>query len=165
MQSGPLVVAETDSFPLEFVPVLVEFSIISEFSWKYLVGSSDGLILVSRFLHSGPYVYKTVKFEMHKLESINGNLSWSKVTSLGDNVVFLGDNSPVMVSSRCFQRFKGNCIYHTDNIKDFHSFEKIYGGFDIGMFDMAEGCIKEFRELNLSNELVWPPPIWVMPEP
>ncbi|GKV30228.1 hypothetical protein SLEP1_g39066 [Rubroshorea leprosula] len=62
MQSGPLIVAETDSFPLEFVPVPVNLSNISEFSWKYLVGSSDGLMLVSRFLHSGPYVYKTVKF-------------------------------------------------------------------------------------------------------
>ncbi|GLU19648.1 hypothetical protein SLE2022_358850 [Rubroshorea leprosula] len=110
MQSGPLMVAETDSFPLEFVPVPVNLSNISEFSWKYLVGSSDGLMLVSRFLHSGPYVYKTVKFEMHKLESINGNLSWSKVTSLGDNVIFLGDNSPVMVSSQYFKRFKGTCI-------------------------------------------------------
>ncbi|GKV44192.1 hypothetical protein SLEP1_g51394 [Rubroshorea leprosula] len=43
--------------------------------------------------------------------------------------------------------------------------EDDYGGFDNGIFDLEEERIKEFEELHLDSQLVWPPPIWVMPDP
>ncbi|GLT82505.1 hypothetical protein SLE2022_008700 [Rubroshorea leprosula] len=164
--NGHLVVAEIDAGPLKFTKVYVKFPKFVLGSFKYLVGSSDGLMLVERCTFQGrglhrSFTYKTIKFKIYKMDSTTKNLRWLEVTSIGDNVIFLGFNPSVMISSQNFPQLKGNCIYYTDNIDDFHSPEEDFGGFDIGMFDIAEGSIQEFRELNLDTQLVWPPPIWV----
>ncbi|GLT39333.1 hypothetical protein SLA2020_135310 [Shorea laevis] len=135
----------------------------------YLVGSSKGLMLVERYENetetpvepslSGMAAYKTDGFNVFLLESNE----WSKIANLGDNLIFLGYNASVLISSLHSPRLERNCIYYTDD--NMLSWEDDYGGFDSGVFDLEEERIKEFEELHLDSQLVWPPPIWVMLDP
>ncbi|KAJ8642533.1 hypothetical protein MRB53_004281 [Persea americana] len=70
------------------------------------------------------FVYDTIDFHIYKFhlgeqgpldqekEVVN---KFIKVESLGDSVIFLGYNSPIMVMAREFPGLKGNCIYFTDD--------------------------------------------------
>ncbi|GLU12833.1 hypothetical protein SLE2022_294910 [Rubroshorea leprosula] len=86
-RSGVLAVADTDSFPLTFIPAPLTFSNSSKgnniFARKYFVGSSDRLMLVERVIFYREYrcfwyIYKTIRFVVYKLDLSNDDLSWSK---------------------------------------------------------------------------------------
>ncbi|GLT70671.1 hypothetical protein SLA2020_427330 [Shorea laevis] len=117
----------------------------------YLVGSSNGLMLVARHYTTG--------FRIYLLESNQ----WSQIANLGGDLIFIGYNASVLMSSVDSPRPKGKCIYYIDSKVEL--WEDDYGGFDNGIFDLEEKRIKEFEELHLDSQLVWPPPIWVMPDP
>ncbi|GLU19706.1 hypothetical protein SLE2022_359400 [Rubroshorea leprosula] len=135
----------------------------------YLVGSSKGLMLVARHYETDndelevprPDVcsYQTTGFRVYLLESNQ----WSQIANLGGELIFIGYNASVLISSIDSPRPKGNCIYYTDTQAEL--WEDDYGGFDNGIFDLEEERIKGFEELHLHSQLVCPPPIWVMPDP
>ncbi|GLU19685.1 hypothetical protein SLE2022_359210 [Rubroshorea leprosula] len=124
-----------------------------------------GLMLVERYENETetpvepPRAYKTDGFNVLLLESNE----WSKIANSGDNLIFLGYNASVLISSLHSPRLERNCIYYTDD--NMFSWEDDYGGFDNVIFDLDKERIKEFEELHLDSQLVWPPPIWVMLDP
>ncbi|CAI9774074.1 unnamed protein product [Fraxinus pennsylvanica] len=60
----------------------------------------------------------------------------TKVTSLGDQALFLGSNvSTSIASSKCI---KPNCIYFTDDNVELYSQEPGGGGHDMGIFNMED---------------------------
>ncbi|GLT70668.1 hypothetical protein SLA2020_427300 [Shorea laevis] len=169
--SGKLLISDTSSLP-KFTFIPVKLPNFETESMLYLVGSSNGLMMVERYYMGGdeeldPEVipYKTSGFKIYLLESNLGEKMprWVEIKHLGDKVMFLGYNASVLIPSIDFPKLKGNCIYYTDDQMEL--WLDNYGGFDIGLFDLEEGVIKEFGELNLSSRYVWPPPVWVMPNP
>ncbi|CAN0857699.1 hypothetical protein LINGRAHAP2_LOCUS6880 [Linum grandiflorum] len=89
-----------------------------------------------------------------------------KVTSLGNNALFLGANSSTLVSTSdgTYQGIRGNRIYYTDNYWEQQK-PHVSGGFDIGVFNLENNSIEAFEGYQHYPSLVWPPPVWVLPNP
>ena len=67
---------------------------------------------------------------------------WVKVHCLGDQALFVGDNSSVSLSASSFNGCKANCIYFTDDNKLNYAYTSEGGGYDIGAFRMEERKIE-----------------------
>ncbi|KAA8528792.1 hypothetical protein F0562_036147 [Nyssa sinensis] len=104
---------------------------------QYLVPSMDELLLVTRYLdlefdidhHQLDIVYKTMQFEVYRLD-LSGP-KWERVTSLGDRVLFLGENSSLSLLAYDFPGCKGNCIYYTDDYSEFNYVDGASGNHDL----------------------------------
>ncbi|KAL5719315.1 hypothetical protein ACHQM5_012110 [Ranunculus cassubicifolius] len=141
----------------------------------YLVVIKGELLMVDRKRDwkTRKNYYKTTGFRIFKLNlSSISHPKWCKVTSLGDNMLFLGQNDPFCVSTRDVSPpWKGNCIYYTDDYIDGHFDrpEKVsaIAGADLGVFDLKTRIT---RPLPLPSGIksnrqrgIWPLPIWVQP--
>ncbi|KAM7524045.1 hypothetical protein LguiA_013947 [Lonicera macranthoides] len=85
----------------------------------YLVKDSENeLIMVCRYvdlIQKGSIVNEhTECFKVYKHDPIN--FSWVKVNTIGDDMLFLGFNSSLAISSVGFPGYKGNRIYFTKEI-------------------------------------------------
>lgn len=81
---------------------------------------------------------------------------FTKVESLGDRVLFLGYNSPLIVTASKIPGLKGNRIYFTDNGEEGSS-------CSLGVFNVEDGTVEEpfagrFQPTSM-------PPIWVASPP
>ncbi|XP_042479686.1 uncharacterized protein LOC122060621 [Macadamia integrifolia] len=103
----------------------------------------DGLIV------SPPFPFKTIKFQVHKLKSI------------GDCILFWGNNCSVSVSAQEYPECKGNSIYYNDDW-DYGPDELArYGYHDIGVFNLESHRVESFLESSPSTT----PTFWIAPEP
>ncbi|KAJ7944141.1 F-box protein [Quillaja saponaria] len=137
--------------------------------YKYLVGTSSGLLMVERcfdvnvkYLHRHrmkQYCYKTSGFNIYKLQSRGKKQRWSKVNSLGDYVLLLGLNFSSCILPHNFPDCKPNRIYYTDDELD-TQYAEVIGGYDIGVFNLEDGSIERLA----GRDILYPPPIWVVPE-
>ncbi|PIA63441.1 hypothetical protein AQUCO_00201052v1 [Aquilegia coerulea] len=86
---------------------------------NYLVESFGELLMVYRcrnIINDGIRVtHSTKKLLVFKLDQSSDLLKWVQVQSLGDQMLFLGQNSSVSVSATGIPGFKGSCIYFTDD--------------------------------------------------
>lgn len=146
---------------------------------KYLVESNGELLVVDMYLSTdheevdwdgdeevsqvqldGCLYERTVKFKVYKLDELGQRLVQMK--SLGDRVLFLGDDCTFSASASELSGCKGNCIYFTDNF--FYTSgeeEGTFKGRDIGVFDLDNGSIAPLSDYPESSKLFWPPPEWV----
>ncbi|KAL5713824.1 hypothetical protein ACHQM5_015867 [Ranunculus cassubicifolius] len=135
---------------------------------KYIVESSGELLQITRYLFFDLCEcerYVTTSFEVHKLDiTLN---KWVKVRSLGNTVLFVGDNSSMSLSTLDFPEYKPNCIYFTD---DFHLlyFYRVYGRrseregpHDMGIFHLEDGKIEPHYKME--SDVIFPPLIWIEP--
>nr|POE57931.1 f-box protein [Quercus suber] len=108
-----------------------------------------------------PYV--TTGFKILKLESSSevkskNEYDWVNVDSLGDQALFVGDNSSMSLSASSFNGCKANCIYFTDDNVDCYPNCLNGGGYDMGVFSMEDGTIKQhYKGKSLSS---FAPPVW-----
>ncbi|KAL5994429.1 hypothetical protein ACLOJK_024479 [Asimina triloba] len=99
--------------------------------------------------------YRTASFEVYKLD-LSGPMKWVEVTSLGNHIVFLGDNSSFSVSASDFPVSKRNCIYFTDD--HFEQYEPTpQGFFDVGVYNFEDRSIELCYPIDNAE---MPPPIW-----
>ncbi|MCD7470032.1 hypothetical protein HAX54_009594 [Datura stramonium] len=141
----------------------------------YLVLSSDDILLVVR--HIGEFVtedggvihegecdsvcsYRTVKFDVYKMDM--NREKWLEVNSLNDHILFLGGNQSFSVLAKDHPGYKANSIYFTDDYWDRINEDYMYGGHDMGVFSLEDGCVKQFCEIGLQK--IEPPPFWVYPD-
>lgn len=137
---------------------------------KFLVGSSSGLMMIRRCIHvdrcsiSNEEIYssKTLSFMIFKLDTSGRN--WYQVQSLGDDVLFLGLNSSLAISSHDYPVYKRNCIYFTDVNYNF-GLKGTGRPFDEGVFCLDEKKIEPLPTYSSDLNEVWPAPIWVTPNP
>ncbi|XP_057470225.1 F-box protein SKIP23-like [Actinidia eriantha] len=137
---------------------------------QYVVSSSVELLLITRYLdfefvdYQFDNVYKTMEFRVYRLD-LNGP-KWERVMSLGDKMLFLGENSSLALSATDFPGCKGNCIYYTDDYSE-SNYDGIPGDNDLGVYDLEDGSIEPLPcyPRNSISQLRWPPPIWVTPNP
>ncbi|EEF33970.1 conserved hypothetical protein [Ricinus communis] len=153
---------------------------------KYLVESLGDLLLVDMYLsidtaegglsfgeefleHLAQYMSeRTVRFKVFKLDK--EAQTWIEVKSLGDRVLFLGDDSTFSASVSDLSGCKGNCIFFVDNF--FYSRDEnlranggddgVLAGRDIGVFDLETGCIGPLGNYPEYAKMFWPPPHWLL---
>ncbi|KAE8736442.1 putative Adenine nucleotide alpha hydrolases-like superfamily protein [Hibiscus syriacus] len=139
----------------------------------YLVESCGDLLLVVRFI--GDYVdrvygtlqrewdcyndYCTISFHVYKLDC-NGR-KWVEVESLGDHALFLGGNQSVSVSTDSFSNCEKNSIYFTDDNWERMEDDLLYGGHDMGIYNLKDQSFKSIYEFSSAG--IQPPPCWILP--
>ncbi|XP_062100794.1 F-box protein SKIP23-like [Humulus lupulus] len=132
---------------------------------QYLVSSKDGLVLVSRYLEldhdNSEELYRTVGFDVFRLDW-SEEPKWEKVTDLGDQMLFIGQNSSLSLSASGFPGCVGNCIYFTDDYSELN-YESVFGECDSGIFRLCDGTIEGKWNSHCTD--YWPTPIWVSPNP
>ena len=136
----------------------------------YLVKSLEGeLWMVRRFLGFCPgedyHSSRTKSFKVYKLEvDAQGGklLDKLELKSLGDNILFVGDNDSISVSasyfSSCLQK---DSIYYTDDFND-ELIPYQSGPFDLGFYNVKDGSFGQHYAYNPSFKRM-PPPLWVLP--
>ena len=137
----------------------------------YLVKSVEGeLWMVRRFLgypeDDERYSSGTESFKVYKLEldAESGKLLHKlELQSLGDNVLFVGDNDSTSVSasyfSICLQK---DSIYYTDDFYDEPTKPYSFGPFDLGIYNVNDRSFGQHYPYNPSFKRM-PPPLWVLP--
>ena len=86
-----------------------------------------------------------------------------KVESLKDQVVFLGGNQSMSLSSHDFSECISNSIYFLDDQWFEMDMDYLYGGHDFGFFNLDDEEIRHFYHYDL--EKFDPPPFWITPNP
>ncbi|KAF8411165.1 hypothetical protein HHK36_003708 [Tetracentron sinense] len=114
---------------------------------KYLVeGLSGELLLVLKHMDLvdnedlSDYCHYTSHFEVFKLEM--NSRKWIEVKSLGEQTLFLGENSSMSLSAPEFPECRKNCIYFTDDYLEGWLGE--CGCFDMGIFSLEDGKIEPY---------------------
>ncbi|KAE8698335.1 putative Adenine nucleotide alpha hydrolases-like superfamily protein [Hibiscus syriacus] len=149
----------------------------------YLVESCGDLLFVVRFI--GNYVdwdgtllhehdlliedsnhpkvcpYRTFLFHVYKMDF--KELEWVEMDTLDDRALFLGGNQSVSVLARCFLNCEKDCIYFSDDCWERMEEDYLYGGHDMGIYDLKDGSLKPVFEF--SSDKIQPPPCWVIPDP
>lgn len=82
----------------------------------------------------------------------------AKVESLGDRVLFLGYNYPIIVKASQFSGFKGNSIYFADNIMETY-YRYPCGSCGLGVYSLKDGTIEELFVDRFHPTLS--PPLWI----
>ncbi|PON31658.1 hypothetical protein PanWU01x14_368110 [Parasponia andersonii] len=128
----------------------------------YLVESIGGdLLKVKRWQNYDNYRV-TRSFTVFKL-GLADVPRWLKVDSLGDEALFLGDNSSIYVLASNFGGCQKNCIYFTDDKTE--SSLHNHGPWDLGIFNLETGVCE--RGLNIDGAIIAKMdgriPIWIVP--
>lgn len=136
--------------------------------------NDDELFLIVRNLdlevdvahHGLDVAYKTFQFCVFALVRGEQGPSWKQVQSLGDHVMFLGENSSFVLSASDYPGFKGNRIYFTDDYSEIN-YDGVLGEHDMGVYNMEDGTIEVLPCYPRTpySRLRWPPPIWITPNP
>ncbi|KAL7244724.1 hypothetical protein ACSBR2_000149 [Camellia fascicularis] len=131
---------------------------------QYLVSSSEELLLVTRYLDEfnddqPDIMFRTMQFRVYTLD-LSGP-KWDRVTSLGDRMLFLGENSSLALSAPDFPGCKGNCIYYTDDYAE-SNYDGISGDHDLGVYNLEDGSIESLPCYPRNSNSA---PIWVTPNP
>ncbi|KVH88005.1 F-box domain, cyclin-like protein [Cynara cardunculus var. scolymus] len=143
---------------------------------KFLVESLGELFMVDKYLSVGPendfdyddenYEFyedfdcfmseRTVKLEVYRLD--REEQKWDEVKSLGDRMLFLGDNCGFSASASDFPGCRGNCVFFTGQSREDDGLMKSRG---VGVFDLESGCIGPISNDSGYSQLFWPPPHWL----
>lgn len=78
---------------------------------------------------------------------------WVAVKSLGDRAILLGYNRAICLSTATDPGFRANCIYYTDDYLQ-GCFEKSDGCYDMGIFSLEDGRIKQLFLDHLASGLL-----------
>ncbi|XP_038704802.1 F-box protein SKIP23-like [Tripterygium wilfordii] len=132
----------------------------------YLVGSADELFLVMRFLDSRydsdfRLSHRTRRFDVLRIDRSEQLAQWNVVTDVGERAFFVGQNESVYFMASEYRECMGNCIYFTSNA-DRMTFNDHLGEYDAGIYKLSDGTIESLPPCPRN---LWPPPIWVTPNP
>lgn len=109
---------------------------------QYLVDGMGELLLVSRYLEFDidiehyVEVCKTVRFCVYRLDV--SERRWERVSSLGDKVLFIGENSSFALLASDYAGCEGNRIYYTDDYSG-GNYDGIAGDHDVGVYSLVDG--------------------------
>lgn len=145
----------------------------------YLACSNGGIFVIARYIgdmvnENGEVVdeadllldddthplvcpYRTLNFKVFKLDLIQETLS--EVKSLQDQAMIVGGNQTVLLSTKDFDGLKKDSVYFSDNYWDRIDEDYMYGGHDVGIFNLGEGSIEMLCDLDR----IEPNPFWVLP--
>ncbi|PIA25255.1 hypothetical protein AQUCO_12000002v1 [Aquilegia coerulea] len=134
----------------------------------YLVESGEELLMVHRirsFVNNGDGAkYTTIKFSVYRLHQTNDLFEWVEVQSLGNQMLFLGRNTSISVSTDDIPGLKGNCIYFIDDMWPYFAFgiDSVPSLLDNGVFYLDDGHIEKFYTPS-DSDLIKSQPFWITP--
>lgn len=104
----------------------------------------------------------TEGIELYKVD-INGQ-KLVKIRGLREHAVFLGFNSPMLLSTKDFPMLKPNCAYITDDYSENICINK-YGCREAGIRNFETKTLESFGTVQSAHPwLNWPPPVWITPK-
>lgn len=116
--------------------------------------------------NDGYMMMRPIRLRVFKLDK--GGQGWVEVRSLGDHVLFLGDNCSFSARASELSGCKGNCICF--NLGEYRfqypsnpELGDVFRCGDIGVFSLEDGKIEPFETYPSYSKLFWPPPSWVAP--
>ncbi|WJX57051.1 hypothetical protein P8452_42648 [Trifolium repens] len=134
----------------------------------YLVKSLEGeLWMVRRFVTTENELVKgTDNLDVFKLQLDDKGeklMGLVKLESLGDNILFVGDNDSVSVSASYFSNYlQKDSIYYSDDYSDDEPVPYPEGPFDLGIYNVKDGKFGvhcPYKAYFKGKA----PPIWVVP--
>ncbi|KAJ1701954.1 hypothetical protein LUZ63_001733 [Rhynchospora breviuscula] len=127
------VIDETIGVLLSYLPPPREY-----FDHRYLIATDDGLLAVEMKddMTILSYLVKDViecQFEVFRLENYPQNPHWTKLSGIGDLMLFLDQQNGFSLKASDFGGFKGNCIYFITSGSKFpkKGYEHVIGRFDL----------------------------------
>lgn len=121
----------------------------------HLVESFGDLLLVSRFVEHD-ITHHILIFKLNEQEHC-----WDKVRSLGDIVLFLGEQCSFSIRAREFHGSNGNCIYfkdkyfYTENV-DNDGMREVFTNRTF-VFKLSDCSIGPLEALPGYSDIFWPP--------
>ncbi|CAI9786510.1 unnamed protein product [Fraxinus pennsylvanica] len=128
---------------------------------QYLVDAMGELLLITRYLeletdperveHQFDNVYKTVKFCVWRLD-LSGP-KWERIMTLGDRVLFLGENLSLAILATDYPGCKGNRIYFADDYSEanYDGNHGISGDHDVGFYNLEDGSSADVPASGVSD--------------
>ncbi|CAL4966582.1 unnamed protein product [Urochloa decumbens] len=110
-----------------------------------------------------PYAYKSHKHYATKFKLFKVDLTANKlveISSLGENVLFLGQNQSVCLCAEEHPQLKANRVYFTDN-DEFCGRKNIVR--DIGVLNLSDNSREYLSSPQIWSN--WPSPVWITPNP
>lgn len=108
-------------------------------------------------------MYKTMRFEVYRLNWDREH--WERVSSLGDKMLFIGQNTSLCLAVSDFPGCMEDCIYFTDEFTR-GRYHGLPGKDDLGIFKLRDGSIELLPSYPwLLKASGWPLAIWVTPNP
>ncbi|KAF4350564.1 hypothetical protein F8388_007143 [Cannabis sativa] len=143
---------------------------------KFLVESRGELLMVDMYLSLSPpeedlvsdedfeqfdaYLgEKTVSFRVHQLDK--KEKMWKVVKSLGDQVLFLGDDCTFSASASELSGCNNCIIFNNYVFYNGGQEDGVFGGRDISVYDVGSGNIVPLANYPEYSKLFWPPPQWI----
>jgi hypothetical protein len=103
-------------------------------------------------------VSNTCIVKVHKVDPALQKLV--EISSLGENVLFLGHNQSVCLHAEEYPQLKANHVYFTDD-DDLYIMGFKNNRRDIGVFDLKNNSSSEIVSPQLWSN--WPAPVWLIP--
>ncbi|KAK3119009.1 hypothetical protein QOZ80_9BG0712280 [Eleusine coracana subsp. coracana] len=104
--------------------------------------------------------FNTSMLKIHKVELTSKMIA--EISSLDDNVLFLGHNQSLCLRAEQYPQLKSNHVYFTDDDYTYVTGSK-NGRRDIGVFDMENKSCEEIVSPQIWSN--WPAPVWLTPNP
>ncbi|KAF4375818.1 hypothetical protein F8388_014540 [Cannabis sativa] len=132
------------------------------FDKKYLVEMESykgDLLQVQRYVYMETFRVTTC-FDIFKWSFDRSN--WEEISDLGDEALFVGDNSSVSVdTSLSSTKCQNNCIYFTN---DYSVHSNINNPSDMGVYNLVTRSVRRFNiDTNLFTRMGGRAPIWIVP--
>ncbi|XP_062230171.1 F-box protein SKIP23-like [Phragmites australis] len=108
----------------------------------------------------GTFLHCSTLFKVYRVDLTAKNLV--EISSLGENVLFLGQNQSFCLRAEEHPQLKANHVYFTDN-DEYMPFGRKNISRDIGVLDLGNNT----REKIVSPQIWsnWPSPVWMTPNP
>ncbi|CAL4966726.1 unnamed protein product [Urochloa decumbens] len=111
-------------------------------------------------LETVPYRRYTTAFKVYRVDLTAKKLV--EISSLGDNVLFLGLNQSLCLCAKEYPQLKGNHIYFTDD-NEYMVFGSKNKCREMGVFNLDNKMSEKIVSPRIWSN--WPPPVWIVPNP
>lgn len=89
--------------------------------------------------------------------------TWVSMRSLDDQAVFMGRNHSASVLVCDLPGCEENSVYFTDDYWERMNENYLYGGHDMGVYNLKDKRVNHFYQLDALK--IQPPPCWYLPNP
>ncbi|CAN6200687.1 unnamed protein product [Urochloa humidicola] len=124
---------------------------------EYFSVSEDGS---ESELDTVPYRQYTTVFKVYRVDLTAKKLV--EISSLGDNVLFLGLNQSLCLCAKEYPQLKGNHIYFTDD-NEYMVFGSKNKCRKMGVFNLDNKISEKIISPRIWSN--WPAPVWIVPNP
>ncbi|KAI4371935.1 hypothetical protein MLD38_010229 [Melastoma candidum] len=116
-------------------------------------------LLIDTDTHPLVCPYRTLQFHVYILDKESQDWVAVDHIGIGGQALFIGGSESTSVSAAKFPGCERGSIYFTDDYWERVDEDYLYGGHDIGVYNIGSGRISQLCELG--SDKIEPPPFWV----